>query len=215
MNIDVFNTSLSGYSGINEVRVLKKFIKSYNPNLVILLFCWNDVGATESLSVQNGFLVIRAGNKFTAPLREWLNNHSHVYCLIKKFYYFQFRNTLNMSRPGHYSYADLEIAFKRIVDMQHTCDENKTVFFVVLLPLNEIYEEPKEFGHSKNLLISKLRDDSIMYDDWTNKLPQEHRNKLVFPHDEHWNEFGHEYFSQYLSRLIIGLKERAYNEIKS
>lgn len=209
LDIDIFNTSLSGYSGVNQVQVLKKFIESYDPDLAVLLFYWNDIGPTKSLFIQNGFLVLRKKDCFTARLREWLNNHSYLFCLVKKTYYLLFCRTSSFQMRA-FSEADIAIAFNHILNMKKICDKNGTNFVVILLPLYGIYEWPEEFQDSKELFVSKLKTETILYEDWEKRLPVKDREKLVFASGLHWNELGHMYFSKHLSRLIIDQKQEIY-----
>ena len=135
LNFDIFNTSISGYAGVNQVQVLHKFIEAYNPGLVILLFYWNDIGVENSLNVQNGYLVLNAGNKITAPLREWLNTHSHFYCLIKRFYYAYLKNSQSASdRSDSFSDAGIAEALSHIIKMKEICDHHGSSFVVILPP---------------------------------------------------------------------------------
>ena len=203
IDIDIFNTSISGYSGINQINILNKFLKTYRPNLVVLLFYWNDIGATKSLSVHNGFLVLGCGNKYTAALREWMNNHSHLYCLIKKFYYVRIKDESDKLGSGGLSGNGIRIAFHNINVMKEFCDNYQSEFVVVLLPLRGIYEGVLEFRESKRIFSNMLRRGLINHIDWAEVLPKNNRDKLVFRFDHHWNERGHVYFSKFLTDIII------------
>ena len=203
MDIDIFNTSVSGYSTINELKVLNKFIGSYKPNLVILIFNWNDLRSRQSLIVQNGYLVIRAGNKFTAPLREWLNNHSHLYCLIKRLYYIK-----KMSRPikrvigRSFHEADIKNSLDSLLEMKQISERNNAKFVVILIPVDIVHEQFDAGKENKKILIEQLRNNSIFFKDWSLVLPKEDKASLVYKLDRHWTKKGHEYFSKYLIDLI-------------
>lgn len=203
VDTDIFNTSISGYSGVNEILVLKKFLKTYRPNLVVLLFNWNDIGVTESLFVKNGFLVLSYGNKYTAPLREWMNNHSHFYCLIKKFYYLRIKEAPDKLGSRKLPDEEIRLSFNNIDAMKGFCDSYTAEFVVVLLPLHGIYEGTPKFRERKQILSDMLHGALINYVDWATVLPKENKNKLVFNFDHHWNERGHVYFSKFLTNLII------------
>lgn len=206
MDIDIFNTSVSGYSGINQLGVLNRFIKNYYPNLVVLLFYWNDIGQKQSLKVQNGYLALKAGDKLTAPLREWLNNHSHLYSLIKRFYYYnKMKRPINKRIDKSYLTSDLEIAFNYIKKMKVICDTNNAGFLVILLPLEGIYDGNSEFQARKKVLTNQFKLNSILFRDWARVLPKKNREDLVYKIDRHWNEKGHTYFSKFLSSLVTGM----------
>ncbi|MDA2915900.1 hypothetical protein MYX64_03525 [Nitrospinae bacterium AH_259_B05_G02_I21] len=208
VDVDIFNTSLAGYSGINQLKVLHKFVKTYKPKLVILLFYWNDVGARRSLSVQNGYLVVNAGNKYTAPFREWLNNHSHLYSLVRRFYYIQkTKGEVKRGLGGQYADSDMETTIKYINEMKTIWELNKPAFVVVLLPREGIYEGTAEFRRSKKTFIDMLTKNSVLARDWTLELPPNDRNHLNYKIDHHWNEAGHAYFAKVLTRLIEEMKK--------
>jgi len=206
IDLDIFNTSLSGYAGLNQVRILKSFLPDYKPSAVILLFYWNDIGMSRSLYVQNGYLVLNKSPQFSAKLREWLNNNSQLYCLIKKVYYLQ-----KVKKPGArgvggaYTQNDIDTALEYIKEMKRLCDSIRAEFTVVLLPLEGIYEGSADFRTSKNYLIDQLKKHSIHHKDWVSVLPEEGRSSLIYKVDHHWTDKGHAYFSQYLNQLIAVL----------
>ncbi len=204
LDIDVFNTSISAYSAINQLKVLKNFIFDYKPHLVILLFYWNDIGPKDSLSVYDGYLVLHVGNKLTAPIREWLNNNSHAYSLVKRFYYtFLKKGSPGRGNLGSIPESEINVTIDNIIRMKQICDENGTMFSIILLPLKGAFEGSGEFKRSKDLFIRKLTEKSIAYKDWGLSLPNENRETLVYKFDHHWTEYGHEYFSKYLSQIIL------------
>jgi hypothetical protein len=203
-DVDIFNTSVLGYGGINQVQVLRKYITAYNPDLVILLFYWNDIGMQKSLKVENGYLVLNAGNKLTAPLREWLNTHSHLYCLVKKFYYIYFKSAaVPGNEGGAFTDSAALIALKYVKTMKDICDQNLTDFVTVLIPWEGASDGSIGFRRSKAKFIQKLNSYAIPFEDWSLVLPKSNRQDFGFKIDHHWTEFGHEYFSNYLNQLIL------------
>ncbi|MDQ5985421.1 MAG: hypothetical protein CSYNP_01131 [Syntrophus sp. SKADARSKE-3] len=200
-SLDIFNTSVSGYAGINELGVLKTQLKNYRPNIVILLFFWNDLGVTESLRVQNGYLVVNWGNPQTAPLREWLNNNSHFYALIKRNWY-AFKNpSTGTAADTAVPQADIDVALHYIFQMKQFCDQNNTPFVTVLIPVDGVFSGSPAMQDCRKKMIKEMKNHAIAYQDWTQLIPQE-GGKYIFKHDQHWNELGNIYFSRYLIRLI-------------
>ncbi|OGW37851.1 MAG: hypothetical protein A2Y97_04140 [Nitrospirae bacterium RBG_13_39_12] len=200
-NIDIFNTSIAGYFGFNELKVLSKFINTYKPNSVVLLFLWNDIGMYESLSVSNGYLVLNDRVKM-GHIREWLNNNSQLFCLIKKFYYVNIKKNGNIN-VNIINEADMNIALNYITEMKKLCDKHNVFFSVVLLPHNTTSnKESDDFMKSKAILMRKLKENSIKYVDWAKLLPEDNLDKLVFKFDKHWTEYGHKYFSGLLTDHI-------------
>lgn len=201
MSLDIFNTSISGYAGINELGVLKKQIKSYKPHLVILLFFWNDLGVRESLNVQNGYLVLNFGNPRTAPMREWLNNHSHLYGLIKRNWYL-FKKPEIVRDDAAIPKSDIDVALDYMIKMKQVCDQNDSMFMTVLLPIGGVYSGTSAMQACKETMIRELGHHAIRYRDWTQVVPQEDKDKYIFKYDRHWNELGNTYFSRYLIQVI-------------
>lgn len=203
VDLDIFNTSLSGYSAVNQISPLKHYIDSYKPNIVILLFYWNDIGITESLKVHNGFLVSNIDNKWSASLREWLNTNSHLYCLIKKFFYVvKSQRNSERGKWSGLSEPKLAISANYISKMRAICENAQSKFVVCLIPLHGIFLGTKEFQTSKKSFIEKLKTRKIKYYDWSLELPKNKKDSLVFKVDHHWTEAGNIYFSNILSKTL-------------
>ncbi|MDP2938659.1 MAG: hypothetical protein Q8O13_01040 [Candidatus Omnitrophota bacterium] len=203
LDIDIFNTSISGYSTINELKVLKKIAPIYKPKLVILLFNWNDIGFQKSFEVQNGYLVLNAGNKLSAPLREWLNTHSRFYCLVKKAFYLykssQNQAGLSFSETPPES---LEITSNYLRQMKDFCRSINSKFIFTITARKEKEAQVQEFIRGKQFLINNLKENRVAVYDWEKELPEIGRKELFFPIDGHYNEAGHAYFAKVLERII-------------
>lgn len=200
LDLDIFNTSLSGYAAINELKILERWINDYNPNLVILLFSWNDLAEVDSLIVQNGYLVLRRKKKLISMFKEWANNHSHLYCLIKRHYHNikSINKSIRLRDSESYNLDDYNVV-DYILKMKQICDTHNTAFIVVLTLSNASYQP------IKSTLLDQLKDNSIFFQDWDLLLPAEKREGLVYKIDRHWTEKGHAYFSRYLNELIVGM----------
>lgn len=205
--LDIFNTSVSGYAGINELGVLKRQLIDYKPHMVILLFFWNDLGVTESLSAQNGYLVVNFGNPQTAPLREWLNNNSHFYALLKRSWY-AFKSPKAKTADPVVPQSDIDVALDYIFRMKELCDQRNTSFVTILLPVDGIYAGSPAMQACRETMIKELKKNAVPYRDWTLVVPQEGKAQYIFRHDQHWNERGNSYFSQYLIQVIDNLMKR-------
>ena len=187
--VDIFNTSISGYSSINELNVLKEQINGYHPNLVILVFCWGKIGLTESLKVQDGYLVLRRDDSFKARVQEWLNNNSRLFCLIKRLYFIQ---KTSLIQEAGYSQNEIDSTVGFIKDMKELCEKRHVRFIVILSPDLHI----KNTSHTKTYLIGQLNKFSIPFKDWLLLLPDVGKQSLFFRHDPHMNQKGNAYFSQ-------------------
>jgi hypothetical protein len=204
-SVDIFNTSVSGYFGLNELAVLETFSKTYKPHLVILFFCWNDIGPSESLKVQNGYLVLNWGNKMTAPLREWLNNNSHLYCLMKRVYYSYCIKSVSEGTIGisnNLSKEDMDRATGYVKKMALICKEAGSKFIVVLVPIHYTAEENDQFRAIKNYIIHDFESSKIAVRDWAKVLPENNKSTLIYKFDRHWNYEGHVFFSTFLTKMI-------------
>jgi hypothetical protein len=204
-SVDIFNTSISGYFGLNELAVLETFSKTYKPHLVILFFCWNDIGPSESLQVQNGYLVLNWGNKATAPLREWLNNNSHLYCLIKRVYYSYSIKSVSEGTIGinnNLSKTDMDRATGYVKKMALICKEAGSQFIVVLVPMHYTAEGSDHFRAIKDYVIHDFESSKIAVRDWAKVLPENNKSALIYKFDHHWNYEGHAFFSTFLTKMI-------------
>jgi hypothetical protein len=204
IGVDIFNTSVAGYCGINQLMVLKKWIGDYKPNLVILLFHWNDIDEKKSLTVQNGYLVASREKKIVHSIKEWLNNHSHLYCLIKRFYYAYIKTGDILHKKTWYFQpreSDIEYALDYVVRMKQVSDLNNLEFLVVITPLIPI-DRVAEFQPNRSNLIDGLRKNYIAFKDWALLLPEDNGKSLIYPADHHFTEEGYLYFSKYLVEAI-------------
>ncbi|MBU1124925.1 MAG: hypothetical protein KKC84_02775, partial [Candidatus Omnitrophica bacterium] len=205
LDVDIFNTSIPGYSCVNELGVLKGQIKEYLPGLVILIFSWNDVGVNHSTIVQNGYLKLSEDNSVVASLREWLNNYSRLFCLIKRFSYID--RKMPIRRSG-FDKEDIEETAGYIKEMKEICDKNDADFVVVINPKDYIQEPLDTFLNSKAYFITLLKERSISFRDWQLLLPDDERQALVFRHDPHLNEEGNRYFSKPFIEIISDAFEK-------
>lgn len=197
INLNIFNTSIAGYSGTNEVMVLQNIAPIYKPDLVVLLFCKNDIGARKSLDVQNGYLVLRKCDNVVFRLREWLNNHSQLFCAIKSVCYARKSQKTGMGSGRVYSEEDIRIAVSYIRRMKRICDQWRAGFIVVILP--DSWRGPAD---SRQLLTSLIEAESISTEDWGQYFDNLDEREFVFELDRHWTAKGHARTGQMLYDLI-------------
>jgi len=209
MDVDIFNTSIPGYSGINELAVLKKFIKDYKPSLVILLFCRNDFGVDHSLYVQDGYLVLRAENNLVMFFREWLNNNFYLFCLIKRFFY-SIQDKLYYERKvffkktdtiGRLTREDVKVTVSYILEMKQICDTNNATFVTFLTP--DKYGIDSSLSLIKKDFTNELERHSVLFRDATAILSSKDATDLFFKFDPHLNQKGNLYFSKFLNKVIL------------
>jgi hypothetical protein len=218
-NIDIFNTALPGYAGVNQVGVLRKYAADYRPHLVVLLLCWNDIGVTRSLAVQDGYLVIDDDHGRISWFRHWINTHSHLYCLVKNVFYSCRGETPgardaspradgaeSLAREAHdedpYD-VDIQVAVDHIGEMKRICDRHGATLAVVMLP---IFDENQAEARGRLRLLDRLTKEGIGNRDWSELLTDAERSQFFYRYDGHFTEKGHAHFSRYLIRLI---EERA------
>ena len=204
--IDIFNTALSGYTGFNQVKVLDYFTSSYKPDLVIILFYWNDLGPEPPLHVHHGYLVLnKSGPKWFISMKAFLNKHSHLYCLIK-YNVNLMRIKKIEDKPSKYPYytpEQVKGGFEPIKQMQDICQQRGIDFVAVLIPINGIEKGDARFQSSKTFFIDLLKQASIKYVDLEEYLPDHNQEDLVYKIDPHWNADGHAFFSPYFRDLIL------------
>lgn len=203
-DIDIFNTSITAYFGGNQVAVLKQFAPEYRPDLVVLLFYWNDIGVTASKRIVDGHMVIAEGRPFIQLRRMILGRHSHLYCLVKRYHYAltkrPWEGVEHWLDPG----TDTRSALGYISEMSQICRANEIEFRVVMLPFRGVLRDPGDrFRTMKAGMIRELDEEEIRHADWAVLLPADGARELAFRNDAHWNEAGHEFFSRALTDLIL------------
>ena len=194
IDVDIFNTSVTGYTIVNELGVLRKWIYLYEPHLVVFLMHWNDINDQKSLFVKNGYIVDDFEKKFIL-VRAWLNRNSRLYCLVKRAYY----TLILMSCEKEHIKAkedDMLSAVKLIDAMNRICNGSKTRFITVLTP--SMYIHPP----SKDLFFDLLKENSITAIDWSYKMPEQNMDEFFYIIDNHPNAKGHALLSDYLNSLI-------------
>lgn len=204
-DIGIFNTSVFGYCLLNEIRVLRKFIPLYKPDLVIYLMYSNDFLDRKSMQVKDGYLVYES----PGPVRAWLNTNSYLYCLIKRIFYKlkYYKGFSNIPKPAVFSQQDLDFTFGYLREMNRLCAQHGVRFIVVPLPDIEMIDN-QAYIETRKYVFRLLQKDSICFDDWYPGIPRDRVKDLFYEYDLHWTEAGHAYFSDFLIRLIAGEKEK-------
>ena len=211
-DVEIFNTSISGYSGINHTGILRTYLPKYRPHLVILLFCWNDVGAAASLQVKNGYLVLRKDSSLSGILREWLNNHSRIYCLIKKAWFAARSDSVDpASHDGSYSATALAQTAACIGAMRDMSESAGAQFLLVIVPFKGVWDGGPALQSSKRQLAAMLRERKVAFEDLMDHLPSGDLKGYVLGTDLHWNEKGHAHFAGVLEQMIRRRPETAQN----
>lgn len=204
LNLSIFNTAISGYSGINELKVLKKLGPMFRPGLVTLFFAWNDVGPERSLEVRNGYLVLSAGKHWSAPIREWLNTKSYLYCLVKTMWYsYQVKNLPQLQPLQEIPTEILQNSLSLILSMKEACEQIGSEFSVIMVPRWGAQAGSGDFLKSKRYVKQFLQNSSIAVYDWAQALPQNPATPLDFPIDKHWTEEGNRFYSEFYEKILL------------
>ncbi|MFC1497071.1 hypothetical protein ACFLS1_01175 [Verrucomicrobiota bacterium] len=91
---EVINLGVCGYSTVQELIRLEMEGLLYNPDLVMLVFCRNDL--EDNLDIKGGGRPVVADNngtfeiinrpvkkKWKAPVKQWLRHHSRLFCSLE------------------------------------------------------------------------------------------------------------------------------------
>jgi hypothetical protein len=203
-DVDIFNTSMTAYFGGNQVSVLNRFAKPYDPDLVILVFYWNDIGVTESRRVVNGYLRLSGGSSQIRLHRELLNRHSHLFCLVKRYQYATVRRPWSGRPEAFAAGTSPDSAIRYIGQMQEICRSADADFRIVLLPYRGVLEDPPgRFREVKKTMIDAMTTQKIAFVDWAPLLPVNGARNLAYRYDPHWNDAGHRFFGRHLVDLVI------------
>ena len=211
-DVDIFNTSITAYFGGNQISVLDRLAEAYAPELVVLLFYWNDIGVTESKRIGRGHLRSSGDGSKILWCREILNRRSHLFCLVKRFHYATLRHPwgeraarLSLTRRPDVSATrpDLGSTLCYIAEMEAACHTVGSEFRVVLLPYRGVLNDPPgQFPVVKQAMIDAMITQNIVYIDWAPLLPVDGARELSFRFDQHWNEDGHRFFGRHLVDVI-------------
>ena len=187
---DLLNASAPGYCLINELAVLKELLPQYRPLLVVQILCFNDLGARESMTVEKGYLVQPGLNKnVRSSLRLWLNQHCHLFCLVKKVHYIRSAPTGVPSLGGFapYKEKDHEFAMQQLTEMNRLCQEAGARFVVFVGPVPGTLGPPQGWLEA---MLKSLGEASIPCRNPGATISPEGFEKFIFLHDRHWNEAG-------------------------
>jgi hypothetical protein len=208
MSFDLPNSGVPGYAPINEQPVLKELLPRYRPHMVILFFYWNDIDATESLVVKDGYLVLSGASRF-GPLREFLNNSSHVYALLKQVYY-RWHEPVGVQGSMGRMMAPVARTVAALEEMKELCDRQGTPFVVMIVPPSTIRAFAQPWDEAKQELLGRLTAQDVAHYDLEQDLQplqEDQRVQLSFRQDPHWRADGHQLFAKSLIHVI----ERRYN----
>ncbi|MBI2889761.1 MAG: hypothetical protein HYY13_03145 [Nitrospirae bacterium] len=203
LDVDLFNTSVSGYATVNQLGVLSHLAPLYRPHLALVLLAWNDVGVETSLQVQDGFLVLATDRQ--SRLREWLNTHSHVYCAVKRAWYTYLGHVEGREglRAG-ISEKALDVTVDLFRRMQDVARREDFSLVVLYMPTSPLEERSEAFVRGKRVLAQRLEGLGIAVQDWWGILPPDERwRSMIFPVDGHWKSEGHAHFGRALEAFLL------------
>ncbi len=204
LDFDLLNTSVPGYAPINEKAILEEVLPVYLPHLVLLLFYWNDVAVQESLKVKDGYLVLSEGLRL-GWLRQYLNNYSHLYALVKKSYFTLIARPHSARAIPSFRPDELDQTATQVREILALCDRYGALFRVLITPVGGVGAEDALSKRTKQEFFQRLAAYRIPYldlQDTLSNVPEAQRWRLVFPHDGHWNEAGHAYFVRPIIQVI-------------
>ncbi|MBN1871337.1 MAG: hypothetical protein JW800_02075 [Candidatus Omnitrophica bacterium] len=193
--VDIFNASVSGYSIVNELGVLTRWIGEYKPNVVALFVNEYDLGERKSIVVQEGYLVEEAGEELPFKFRTWLNRHSRIYCLVKRVYYTKNKSWMTAGEHEKLEEEDILYTAQEIGKMNQICRDRGTSFIVIFSPSMWLHPAMK-------LLEQKLRNDLVYVLDWASLIPKDRTGELFYVLDGHLNAKGNRYVSDYFTALV-------------
>ena len=207
-DVDLLNASAPGYCLVNEVALLRELLREYQPLLVVHVFCVNDFGVKKSLRAADGFLLLHDHKRVCGALRSWLNQRSHVFCLLRKAYYVRFAPEPDYSLDvvGSYRESDLDFVEEKLTEMGRLCRGAGAKFVVFISPGPGTLGAPKGWLEP---LLACLSERSIAYLSPGAAMCHEELETLVFPYDRHYNEAG----CKVVSRSFVGLVERELKAI--
>jgi hypothetical protein len=198
LDVDVVNTAAPGYNFDNEAAMLRLMLPAYRPQLVVVFFCWND--GFRSLHVVDGYL--RLARTRAGHVREWLNNHSHLYALVKTAYYERFVAARDTPRY-EFSGSALDAFARTLRQMRDDAVGHGASFIPVIVPARGVGVDDPAWQATRAAWHARLdaaRLAAVDLEAHFLALPAGARRGLIFRNDLHWNEDG----SRFVASVISG-----------
>ncbi|MFC1492596.1 SGNH/GDSL hydrolase family protein [candidate division KSB1 bacterium] len=90
VNFEVLNAGVPGYNNGNQLAFLEKFGKSFDPDMVLLGFYYNDIltnnTGTSTIEIRDGYMISENENltpfRLPYPVKRFLRLHSHLYFYV-------------------------------------------------------------------------------------------------------------------------------------
>ncbi len=230
--LDFVNMGVSGYSSIQNARMLQKYGAPLGPKLVIWTFFFNDF--YDSCEVDRRLRENIKDDSKHSPLVNWLRRHSLVYQLMRhtgilfkrKDYSGRSYKDGNLSLVFNLASCQVDVnnsAFQEgwrltqesLLKAQTICKDIKAELLVILVPskeqsywhvVNGLLEDPENCTvNEPNTLVKNFcKEQGIAYLDLT-PVFREHAQKgkqLYYTMDGHWNKEGNQLAAEAILTLL-------------
>jgi hypothetical protein len=205
----VIKAGVVGYSTFNEKIYLIKKGLSYQPDLVLIQFWWDDLGVDRITYLSHMGFLTQGPIKNPQDFRLFLNRHVRSYALLRRVFSAISEKSLfplrlaNDDEDRLVLEAKAAVTLKEFKEIEALCALNHAKCLFVLIP-------PKEFVFKKNsswdYFCTVLSNNKVPYVDLLPVLKnaQATERPVFFNIDLHLNQNGHKVVAQELSRFLCG-----------
>jgi lysophospholipase L1-like esterase len=182
---EVINFGVPGYNTINEIALLKAKGLKYQPDLVILQYCFNDHGNKSDLDTRlRGALVEHhrlIGLLMNPALSVISRSKLFLLCAVRfKALKIDMESKRKWWIPDEYVY-DGDFFVKGLEEFKHLSVKDGFQPLVVLFPYFEKEDRFSEYTWSYERVINQCRENGVPYINLLDYFKEEHQNVKPFP----------------------------------
>lgn len=210
--VSVIKAGVVGYSTFNEKKYLKKTGLTFNPQMVLVQFWWDDLGVdTLGYCVDTGFLT--TGEKsHLVSFRLLLNRHLRSYAFLRSFATRKLKKSFFAPKSRAEDKKELmqkcAVSLKEFRDIETLCRDNSIKCMFVLIPTKEMVYNQGNERKKWQRLCAYLDEQDLKYINCLWPLEKAFKNgeRPFFEVDPHLTKSGHSALAQalypYISSVI-------------
>jgi hypothetical protein len=210
-NWRIANAAVTAYSTGQEYLLLKRLLKTYKPDLIVLFFTQeNDVLTNvrngdyyPTFSLYNDQLIFNSAGEHQ---RNLFKKYSLAWRILDSYFLqgrdFDFlHNRLDLSLRGKNSYA-WRVTAAILHAIKKECDLKGVKLIVVDIPSqNQLKSDVTDSDYREIMLRDFLRGISVDYYSLRTVYPMNYRT-IFLENDSHWNEEGHALVAKFMLDLL-------------
>lgn len=222
LGVDVVNAGVSGYSTDQELLWLKSEGIKYDADLVILIFCGNDIIHNHmelvytiyykpKFIIEEGKTILKSRRAPTIGLKAkfiyFLSQHSALANLFVHRYfnllssYKKFKDNLHKTNPSVFRTSPTKKSFEltiMLLDEMNNIAKLKGAKFMIVAT-DRWWHSPS--GETYQDFIDTLKASGFLVLD-VESMPGFNPTDMLIPHDGHWSIAGHQFVAEQIENFI-------------